>query len=886
MPRNKTVRFFTLFCLLTLILALNVLPVFSQDEPETPDAKLGAITALAEYVPADTLGFFAMRADQDFITALDALMAEAFAALPPDTLPAYPSLSQLLDAGTAGMFTVDFISGVRPWLGDAVGVALGPPDLLIDDTFSNDASTPVAFYAQITDRRAAEAFANEFIQQYQQGSAWLSASHPGYTLYSSSGGYPNVAIMVGEDMLVVGTTADALPLDGAYENSLNDNVQFSQVVSTLPAENYSAVLYADVPALLSYVYARMPYQYMEEGERLLMAAALRMLGAMGAGITVIEEGDGAAQTLILDGVMLAGNYAGLEAFGLTLGEPRRVDPAFIANLPSDAALALHGTNLVGTIDLFVDNYTALEPILYPALFGFAADRAFSTSGSAAFIGAYNVFARYVTQLPGIISGNVFGLDYDTEVRNWLSGDSALFFRANTDFDPMGFTAGLMAFDFAFVSEASDAALSRQAIATLQRDLPITIRTLGATNVRFAQETIGTADALTITIDTVPSYMRDTFPVTADDPFLYTLVIAANDTLFAFGTRRAVTDTLTIDPLLRSTASAFTITQDTLLETDGAVYYASGPQLTRFLDVMNILNGGFNTQNMQQMELIRSILLWLGEGTISSGENENRDIIVRAALSITPPDVLEVSKIDFAALPIPERPTPEFVPTLVPTAAMMFPTATPFIIPEQTADAVATAEVAATAGTADTGLFAGYTRTRTQDGAFVIGQPDAPVTLVVFFDYFCPHCQTYNESTIIPLIATYVAGGQAKIETRFMVTAGGERMTQMAAYAECIDAQSPGLYWDFSEVAFADARAGELSPATGMEFAIEHDLHINALEACVIEADQITTDKTLVDELGVTGTPAVYVRYGDSFPQPLPGGREFVDLVAVIEAAQE
>lgn len=885
MPRNKIVRSLMLIGLLTLVSALIVLPVFSQDDTESPNPKLGAIAALAEYAPADTLGFFAMRADQDFIDTLDALVAEALAALPPDTLPAHPSLSQLLDAGTASLFTVDFINGVRPWLGDAVGAAIGPLDVLIDDTYTNDALIPVTLYAQITDRRAAEDFANAFIQQYYEGAAWLIGSHPGYTLYSTSDGFPNVAIMVRDDVIILGTSADTLPLDGAFENSLNDNAHFNQVMATLPADNYAAVIYADVPTLMSYAYAGTPYRYMEEGERLLMAAALRMIGPMGAGATLIEEGDGAAQTWILDGVMLGGNYAGLEAFGLTFGDPGRVDPAFIANLPSDAALAMQGSNLVAGIDLLVDNYTALEPIIYPALFGVVADRAYSVSGSAAFLGAYNVFARYVTQIPGIVTGNLFGLDYDTEVRNWLGGDYALFFRANNDFDPMSYTAVLLALDFAFVSEAADAALSRQAIATLQRDLPITVRTLGATNVTFAQETIGTADALTMTIDALPSYMRETFQETSVDPDagLYTLVIAANDTHFAFGTRRAVTDTLMINPLVRSTSPAFAVTHDTLLETDGAVYYASGPQLTRFIDAMHRMMGGNNPDYLRQTEIVRAVLLWLGEGTISSGQNENRDIIIRAALSITPPDVLEVYQTDFAALPIPERPTSEFVPTaefvptLVPTTAMMFPTLTPtpIIAPESTIEAEFPS------------LFAGLPRTRTEDGGFVIGSPDAPITFVVFFDYFCPHCQAYNESTLIPLIATYVAGGQAKVETRFMVTAGGERMTQMAAYAECIDAQSPGLYWDFSEAAFADAREGELTPATALEFAVaQRGLDVNVLQECVIDASQITTDKALADELGASSTPAVFVRYGDGFPEALPNGRDFADLVAVIEAAQD
>ena len=36
-------------------------------------------------------------------------------------------------------------------------------------------------------------------------------------------------------------------------------------------------------------------------------------------------------------------------------------------------------------------------------------------------------------------------------------------------------------------------------------------------------------------------------------------------------------------------------------------------------------------------------------------------------------------------------------------------------------------------------YAGIPRDRTEDGAFILGFEEAPVTLVVFEDFLCPHC---------------------------------------------------------------------------------------------------------------------------------------------------
>ena len=38
-----------------------------------------------------------------------------------------------------------------------------------------------------------------------------------------------------------------------------------------------------------------------------------------------------------------------------------------------------------------------------------------------------------------------------------------------------------------------------------------------------------------------------------------------------------------------------------------------------------------------------------------------------------------------------------------------------------------------------GDYAGLSTFRRADGGFVLGEPDAPVTIVAFEDFFCPHC---------------------------------------------------------------------------------------------------------------------------------------------------
>src|SRR4051812_21621616 len=48
--------------------------------------------------------------------------------------------------------------------------------------------------------------------------------------------------------------------------------------------------------------------------------------------------------------------------------------------------------------------------------------------------------------------------------------------------------------------------------------------------------------------------------------------------------------------------------------------------------------------------------------------------------------------------------------------------------------------------------------RTDDGAFILGDPAAPVTVMAFEDFLCPHCQDY-QSVITRFIKEQVATGK-------------------------------------------------------------------------------------------------------------------------------
>ncbi len=178
------------------------------------------------------------------------------------------------------------------------------------------------------------------------------------------------------------------------------------------------------------------------------------------------------------------------------------------------------------------------------------------------------------------------------------------------------------------------------------------------------------------------------------------------------------------------------------------------------------------------------------------------------------------------------------------------------------------------------------QTRTADGAFVLGNPDAPLTIVEFADWACPACQQYKP-TVDRFLEEYVRTGQAKFESRIIMTAGGAVTGYAAQLAECADEQRPGGYWQAYVLLYdyASRGAGNYNTDMARPFAQSLDLDLNALLTCARTAEQVTNDAAFAGQTGANATPTVLFRLSDGQARQLPAGRAFDDLANLVSLAQ-
>lgn len=162
-------------------------------------------------------------------------------------------------------------------------------------------------------------------------------------------------------------------------------------------------------------------------------------------------------------------------------------------------------------------------------------------------------------------------------------------------------------------------------------------------------------------------------------------------------------------------------------------------------------------------------------------------------------------------------------------------------------------------------YTGIHAERTDDGAFILGDPAAPITVVAWEDFLCPHCQNY-QSTIKKFFEDYVRTGRARFEFRMLpISQGQSAFTFGLVECVAIIEDDPFAFWPAHDAMFALTTTNGTN-YDGGDFADEVGIPYGELLDCVEDADQVDTDLALArsvdDGSTISGTPALAWRLND------------------------
>ena len=168
---------------------------------------------------------------------------------------------------------------------------------------------------------------------------------------------------------------------------------------------------------------------------------------------------------------------------------------------------------------------------------------------------------------------------------------------------------------------------------------------------------------------------------------------------------------------------------------------------------------------------------------------------------------------------------------------------------------------------------------------LLGDPDAPATIIAFEDFMCPVCRRFEETVFPQIEEELVATGKANmafINFQFI----GPGSTTAGIAGECAYEQDPEAFWDYKTIIYrAQGPESEdwATPERLVELAsYQGSLDTEALAQCIEErryADEVRQDYEIAVAAGATGTPTVLVD-GRKL-----SGWDFETIRAAVEEAQ-
>lgn len=154
-----------------------------------------------------------------------------------------------------------------------------------------------------------------------------------------------------------------------------------------------------------------------------------------------------------------------------------------------------------------------------------------------------------------------------------------------------------------------------------------------------------------------------------------------------------------------------------------------------------------------------------------------------------------------------------------------------------------------------------------EGQPILGDVNAPVTVVEFGDFKCPACKSWGETIFPQLINDYIESGEVKFAYINVLFHGEESKTGSLA-AESVLKQAPQAYWEFHKELFdhqpsrADHDNLWLTNEKVIEVASQFpEIDVNQLKENLekeTEIAELEKDTRLVNEYQVQLTPSIMV----------------------------
>ena len=173
---------------------------------------------------------------------------------------------------------------------------------------------------------------------------------------------------------------------------------------------------------------------------------------------------------------------------------------------------------------------------------------------------------------------------------------------------------------------------------------------------------------------------------------------------------------------------------------------------------------------------------------------------------------------------------------------------------------------------------------------VMGDPDAPITIIEFSDFQCPFCARFDSQTLPLIFEEYIDQGKVKLVFRdFPIQSIHPNAVPASVAAECANDQ--GKFKDMHDILFDNQNEWnrqETANALSLfsQYATEIQLEQETFDSCLTSGkhiEEIKKDLQDGQEYGVTGTPGFFIGNDEIGYVQLKGAQPFESFKKVIDA---
>lgn len=148
--------------------------------------------------------------------------------------------------------------------------------------------------------------------------------------------------------------------------------------------------------------------------------------------------------------------------------------------------------------------------------------------------------------------------------------------------------------------------------------------------------------------------------------------------------------------------------------------------------------------------------------------------------------------------------------------------------------------------------------------FVIGSPDAPVTVVEFFNYLCPHCSDHALNEMPLIKSNYIDAGKVRYVFRDFPFPGQANVIRAGEAAAC--AHDAANYLPYHDALFRSQQvwfrlSGDSLDAYLVDLATQLGLAPGPFQDCLKSGSKeagVIADRDAASALGLTGTPSFII----------------------------